>query len=83
LGKNSSSDACSFTPLLTVVTSDLADAYPGGELSDGFRQDWVSTLIKETRTNRDFGSRTIDTARWAKEQVKRQIGGSQTVMAHS
>jgi importin subunit beta-1 len=63
--------------------SDLADAYPSGELADAFRQDWVSTLIKETKSNREFSPRTIETARWAREQVKRQIGGTQTTMAQS
>ncbi|SPQ19685.1 8ab62008-6498-4fa5-ac54-776e37f83d3c [Thermothielavioides terrestris] len=62
------------------VIGDLADAYPGGELADAFRQDWVTAMIKETRANREFQSRTIETARWAREQVKRQIGGTQTVM---
>ncbi|EON98993.1 putative importin subunit beta-1 protein [Phaeoacremonium minimum UCRPA7] len=62
------------------VIGDLADAYPNGELVEAFRQDWLTILIKETRTNRDFTSRTIETARWAREQVKRQIGGSTNVM---
>ena len=65
------------------VIGDLADAYPNGELVEAFRQDWVSRLIKDTRTNREFTSRTVDTARWAKEQVKRQIGGTQTTMAQT
>lgn len=60
--------------------SDLADAYPNGELVDAFRQEWVTGLIKETRQNREFSPRTIETARWAREQVKRQIGGTQNVM---
>jgi importin subunit beta-1 len=34
-------------------------------------------MIKDTRQNRDFQVRTINTARWAREQVKRQIGGTQ------
>ncbi|KAK3901634.1 armadillo-type protein [Staphylotrichum tortipilum] len=62
------------------VIGDLADAYPNGQLADAFRQDWVMALIKETRANREFQSRTIETARWAREQVKRQVGGTQTVM---
>ncbi|KAH6651801.1 armadillo-type protein [Truncatella angustata] len=62
------------------VIGDLADAYPGGELVDAFRQDWLTTMIKETKTNREFQSRTIDTARWAREQVKRQLGGQQSTM---
>lgn len=62
------------------VIGDLADAYPNGELVAAFREEWLTALIKETRTNRDFSARTIETARWAREQVKRQIGGSQNVM---
>ncbi|KAI0172749.1 ARM repeat-containing protein [Hypoxylon sp. FL1284] len=62
------------------VVGDLADAFPNGELAEGFRQDWLTAMIKETKTNREFQSRTIDTARWAREQVKRQVGGSTSVM---
>ncbi|KAK4164180.1 armadillo-type protein [Cladorrhinum sp. PSN259] len=62
------------------VIGDLADAFPHGQLADGFRQDWLMALIKETRSNREFSSRTIETARWAREQVKQQIGGTQGVM---
>jgi importin subunit beta-1 len=62
------------------VIGDLADAYPNGELVDAFRQDWLMGLIKETRGNRDFSPRTIETARWAREQVRRQTGGQQGVM---
>jgi importin subunit beta-1 len=40
-------------------------------------------MIKETKTNRDFQPRTIETARWAREQVKRQLGGSQGVISQS
>ncbi|KAM5348791.1 hypothetical protein ACJ41O_008614 [Fusarium nematophilum] len=65
------------------VIGDLADAYPNGELVDGFRSDWLTAMIKETKTNREFQPRTIETARWAREQVKRQLGGSQTVMAQN
>ncbi|KAM0344338.1 hypothetical protein ACHAPU_007696 [Fusarium lateritium] len=64
------------------VIGDLADAYPNGELVDAFRQDWLTAMIKETKTNREFQPRTIETARWAREQVKRQLGGSQAVMAN-
>ncbi|CAJ0548763.1 Ff.00g023760.m01.CDS01 [Fusarium sp. VM40] len=64
------------------VIGDLADAYPNGELVDAFRQEWLTAMIKETKTNREFQPRTIETARWAREQVKRQLGGSQAVMAN-
>jgi importin subunit beta-1 len=60
-------------PLLTFAsTSDLADTFPDGEFADYFRSDWITTLIKETRANRDYSPRTIETARWARIQVKRQ-----------
>ncbi|KAI0886237.1 ARM repeat-containing protein [Annulohypoxylon maeteangense] len=62
------------------VIGDLAEAFPHGELAEAFRQDWLTAMIKETKTNREFQSRTLDTARWAREQVKRQLGGSTSVM---
>ncbi|KAI0521098.1 armadillo-type protein [Xylaria bambusicola] len=62
------------------VIGDMADAYPNGQLADAFRQDWLSLMIKETKSNREFQSRTIETARWAREQVKRQLGGTSSVM---
>ncbi|KAK0723868.1 armadillo-type protein [Apiosordaria backusii] len=65
------------------VIGDLADAYPNGQLVDAFRADWLTAMIKETRQNREFQPRTIDTARWAREQVKRQIGGAQGVMSQT
>ncbi|KAL4880981.1 armadillo-type protein [Aspergillus karnatakaensis] len=55
------------------VLGDLADAYPDGSIAPYFRNEWVTGLVRETRTNREYGSRTIDTARWAREQVKNQI----------
>ncbi|OTA62839.1 ARM repeat-containing protein [Hypoxylon sp. EC38] len=62
------------------VIGDLADAFPNGELAEAFRQDWLTAMIKETKTNREFQPRTIETARWAREQVKRQLGGTTSVM---
>ncbi|KAH6667516.1 armadillo-type protein [Halenospora varia] len=58
------------------VIGDLADAFPNGEFASYYRADWITQMIKETRQNREFQARTIDTARWAREQVKRQIGGT-------
>lgn len=66
-----------------TITRDLAEAYPNGELVDIFRQDWVTALIKETKSNREFQERTISTARWAREQVKRQLGGTANVMVQT
>lgn len=55
------------------VIGDLAEAYPNGELIEGFSQPWLSAMIKETKSNREYQGRTIETARWAREQVKRQL----------
>ena len=55
------------------VLGDLAETYPDGSISAYFRNEWVTSLVRETRTNREYGQRTIDTARWAREQVKNQI----------
>ncbi|CAI4211184.1 unnamed protein product [Parascedosporium putredinis] len=62
------------------VIGDLADAYPNGELVEAFRQEWLTTMIKQTKSNRDFQPRTIETARWARELVKRQVGGQAGTM---
>ncbi|MCJ1424384.1 karyopherin beta [Sticta canariensis] len=59
------------------VIGDLADTFSRGEYADYYRAEWVTQLIKDTRSNRDFQGRTIDTARWAREQVKRQIVSAQ------
>ncbi|KAF3926976.1 Transportin-2 [Dactylellina cionopaga] len=55
------------------VLGDLADAFPNGEFAQLFRSEWVMPMIKDIRANREFSSRTQDTARWAKEQVRRQV----------
>ncbi|KAL2833938.1 armadillo-type protein [Aspergillus pseudoustus] len=55
------------------VLGDLAEVFPNGAISQYFRNEWVTSLVRETRTNREYGPRTIETARWAREQVKNQI----------
>lgn len=56
------------------VIGDIAESFPNGEFASFYRADWLSIMIRETRNNREFSGRTIETARWAREQVKRQIG---------
>ncbi|KAK6332007.1 karyopherin beta [Orbilia javanica] len=51
---------------------DLADAFPNGEYANFFRSEWLMPMIKDIRANREFSSRTHDTTRWAKEQVRKQ-----------
>jgi importin subunit beta-1 len=60
-----------------MLDSDLSEAFPHGEISQYYRAEWVTRLIKEGRSNRDFSPRTIETAKWAREQVKRQIAAGQ------
>ncbi|KAK5283910.1 karyopherin Kap95 [Exophiala xenobiotica] len=54
------------------IIADLSEVFPDGSLSNYYRQEWVTKLIKETRASRDFSQRTTNAARWAREQVKRQ-----------
>jgi importin subunit beta-1 len=62
------------------IIADLSETFPDGSLANYYRQEWVTKLIKETRSNRDFSPRTINAARWAREQVKRQIQHQGTIM---
>lgn len=59
-----------------IVYSDLADAFQNGEIREYFRHDFLTVMARETRANQDFSGRTRDTARWAREQIKRQVGKS-------
>jgi importin subunit beta-1 len=51
----------------------LADGFRNGEFATSFRNDWITSFVRDVRNNPTFGSRTTETARWAREQVKRQI----------
>jgi len=62
------------------ILADLSETFPDGSLAHYYRQDWVTKLIKETRTSREFSPRTINAARWAREQVKRQTQHQGNVM---
>ena len=55
-------------------SSDLADAFPKGEFASHFRADWLMAMAKDVRANREFQQRTRDTARWAREQIRKQSG---------
>ncbi|GIZ37030.1 hypothetical protein CKM354_000049300 [Cercospora kikuchii] len=54
------------------VIGDISEAFPGGEISQFFRHEWLTSMARETRANKDFSQRTQDTARWAREQIKQQ-----------
>lgn len=63
------------------VIGDVAEAFPNGQFREYFRHDFLTAMAREARANQDFSGRTRDTARWAREQIKRQIGGNSGVMA--
>ncbi|KAI9808154.1 MAG: hypothetical protein M1825_004611 [Sarcosagium campestre] len=65
------------------VMGDLSEAFPNGDFAEYFRNDWVLAMVKEVRGNRDFAPRTIDTARWTREQVKRQVNSSDNTDAQA
>jgi importin subunit beta-1 len=58
------------------VIGDLAEAFPEGNCREYFRHDFLTAMAREARSNHDFSQRTRDTGRWAREQIKRQIGES-------
>ena len=55
-------------------SSDLADAFPKGKFAAQFRADWLTVMAKDVRANREFQQRTRETARWAREQIRKQSG---------
>jgi importin subunit beta-1 len=57
-----------------MYDSDLAEAFPNGEIQQYFRHDFLTVMTRETRANQEFSNRTRETARWAREQIKRQVG---------
>ncbi|KAL9031876.1 MAG: hypothetical protein Q9196_000131 [Gyalolechia fulgens] len=57
------------------VVGDLADAFPGGDYAEAFRAEWMTQLVREVRSSQEYSARTKETARWAREQIKRQAVG--------
>lgn len=57
----------------TGLIGDLAAMYPNGEIKQAFAQPWVTDFIKKTRSYPLFGASTKDSARWARDQQKRQL----------
>jgi len=54
------------------VIGDISEAFPNGEVSAYFTNDWITPMARDTRSNKEYSARTIETARWAREQIKRQ-----------
>ncbi|ODV94611.1 hypothetical protein PACTADRAFT_50482 [Pachysolen tannophilus NRRL Y-2460] len=55
------------------MIGDLASMFPNGDIKDAYRQEWVTDLIKRTRSNNNFSQQTKETARWARDQQKKQL----------
>jgi importin subunit beta-1 len=55
------------------VLGDIGDAFPNGEFAEMYRGEWVLAMIRDVKSNRDFSDRTIELAKWARQQLKRQV----------
>jgi len=53
--------------------SDVAEAFPGGELREFFQQEWISECLKQARSRPGYRTSTKETARWAREMVRAQL----------
>lgn len=58
------------------VIGDLSESFPSGEYNALFREEYLLTMVKEVRSNREYGDSTIATARWARNQLRAQTGQS-------
>lgn len=55
------------------LIGDIAAMFPDGSIKQFYGQDWVIDYIKRTKSGQLFSQATKDTARWAREQQKRQL----------
>lgn len=55
------------------LVGDISAMYPDGSIKQFYAQEWITELIKKTRSNMSFSQSTKDTARWAREQQKHQL----------
>ncbi|RKP24807.1 armadillo-type protein [Syncephalis pseudoplumigaleata] len=56
---------------LVGLLGDLAETYPGGELTPILTSPWVQQCLREGRSSRYATKSTRNVARWAREMVKR------------
>jgi hypothetical protein len=56
------------------VIGDLSECFPNGEYAELFRQEFLLNMVKEVRSNREYSGATIQTARWARDQLRAQTG---------
>jgi importin subunit beta-1 len=53
--------------------SDVAEAFPDGELREFFQQEWITECLKHARSRPGYRTSTKETAKWAREMVKAQL----------
>lgn len=53
-------------------TSDLAEAFPAGQLRNFFANDWVDPLIRQVKQEK-MSAPTREVAKWLREMMKRQL----------
>lgn len=56
------------------ILGDIGAMFEPARFNQAYQQPWVTDIIKRTRANDSFSETTRNTARWAREQQKRQIG---------
>lgn len=52
----------------------MSESFPNGEFAHFFQADWLTQMARDIRGNKENTQRTQDTARWARDQIKRQCG---------
>ncbi|KAI7601732.1 ARM repeat-containing protein [Hortaea werneckii] len=66
-------------PFTFSGSRDISEAFPSGEFAHYFRNEWLTAMAREIRGNKEFSPRTQETARWAREQIKRQAAAAGNV----
>jgi importin subunit beta-1 len=56
-----------------LTISDVAEAFPNGDLREFFQQEWISECLKQAKSRSGYRSSTKETARWAREMVRAQL----------
>ena len=60
--------------MYAYMSSDVAEAFPNGELREYLQQDWITDCLKQARSRAGYRTSTKETARWAREMVRQQLG---------
>ncbi|KAK9480637.1 armadillo-type protein [Lipomyces japonicus] len=56
------------------IIGDVSDIYRNGEVKIFFGEEWISDLIRKARSDSNFSANLKETAKWAREQQKYQLG---------